>query len=185
MDDIRPAIPGDDRRSMTYAEIAAARGISADSAVRLVRRKRWSKQAGNDGTVRVLVPANEATPASTRTPRGQPGGYPAGHPLAAPADILPVILGAIREVMQPLSEQIEAANRRADNERERADDERTRADRERDRADSLAQQLAAVEGELIGVRVEAAGLRCKLKQQAQPPPEPPRSAWQRFLTWRR
>jgi uncharacterized coiled-coil DUF342 family protein len=130
MDDIHQVIRGDDRRSMTYAEIAAARGISADSAVRLVRRKRWTKQAGNDGTVRVLVPVGEAIPASPRKPGGQPGGQPRGQPGGrppgyAPADILPVILGAIREVMQPLSEQIEAANRRADHERDRADTDGT------------------------------------------------------------
>jgi hypothetical protein len=132
MDDIRPAIPGDDRRSMTYTEIAAARGISPESAVRLVRRKHWQKQAGNDGTVRVLVPAAETTPASERTPGGRPGGQPGRQPGGQPLqDILPAILGAIREVVRPLSEQIEAANRRADRERERADQaERRLAEKE-------------------------------------------------------
>jgi hypothetical protein len=136
MDDIRPATPGDDRRSMTYTEIAAARGISPASAVRLVRRKHWQKQAGNDGTIRVLVPDAEATPASERTPGGQPGGRPGGQPGRQPGgqalqDILPAILGAIREVVRPLSEQIEAANRRADRERERADQaERRLAEKE-------------------------------------------------------
>jgi hypothetical protein len=131
MDDIHPGIRDDDRRSMTYAEIAATRGISADSAVRLVRRKRWPKQAGNNGTVRVRVPADEATPANPRPSRGQPGGQPAGHP---PADILPVIRKAIREVIQPLSEQLEAAN-------QRADDDRARADRAEEKADRLQVEL--------------------------------------------
>jgi C4-dicarboxylate-specific signal transduction histidine kinase len=122
MDDIRPVIREDDRRSMTYAEIAAARRISADSAVRLVRRKRWAKQAGNDGTVRVLVPAVEAIPASVRSPGRQPGG----HPPAPPADMPSVIREAIREVIQPLTALIEAANRRADQaERRLADKDAT------------------------------------------------------------
>src|SRR3954465_11144737 len=53
-----PCLP---RRSttirMTYADLAAARGISLDAARRLVLRKRWSKQIGNDGLTRALVPA--------------------------------------------------------------------------------------------------------------------------------
>jgi len=131
MDDIHPGIRDDDRRSMTYAEIAATRGISAEAAVRLVRQKRWSKQAGNGGTVQVRVPADEATPASARTPGRQPGGHPGGRPRT---DILPVIREAIREVMQPLSAQLEAANRRAD-------DGRARADRAEENADRLQAEL--------------------------------------------
>jgi hypothetical protein len=51
---------GDGARRMTYAELAAVRGISALSAERLVRRRRWPRQTGNDGVVRVLVPLTEA-----------------------------------------------------------------------------------------------------------------------------
>ena len=51
---------GDGARRMTYAELAAVRGISALSAERLVRRKHWSRQVGNDGVVRVLVPLTES-----------------------------------------------------------------------------------------------------------------------------
>src|SRR3954451_3880752 len=47
---------------MTYADLAAARGISLDAARRLVLRKRWSKQIGNDGLTRALVPAEYAEP---------------------------------------------------------------------------------------------------------------------------
>src|SRR3954453_588671 len=141
MDDIRPDVRGDDRRSMTYVELATARGISAKSAERLVRRRRWSKQAGNDGTVRVLVPVDETQPSSARNPGHQsrrPGGHQAGQPDGhPPADILPAIREAVREVIRPLSEKIEAANRRADAERDRAD-------RERERADQAEQRLAAL-----------------------------------------
>lgn len=59
MSDITLAVGGGTRR-MTYAELAAVRGISAVSAERLVRRRRWPRQAGNDGVVRVLVPLTEA-----------------------------------------------------------------------------------------------------------------------------
>jgi hypothetical protein len=47
---------GDGARRMTYAELAAVRGISLSSARRLVIRHRWPRQAGNDGIVRVTVP---------------------------------------------------------------------------------------------------------------------------------
>src|SRR3954453_3403033 len=47
---------------MTYAELAIARGISLDAARRLVLRKRWSKQIGNDGLTRALVPAEYTEP---------------------------------------------------------------------------------------------------------------------------
>ena len=144
MDDVRPVVRDDDRRSMTYAEIASARGISAKSAERLVRRRRWSKQVGNYGTVRVLVPPDEARPASVRNPRGHPEGHPGGHQAGHPPDILSAIREAVREIIRPLSEQIEAANRRADDERARADRKRERADQaERRVAELLAEQRTA------------------------------------------
>jgi hypothetical protein len=46
----------DDVRWLTYAELAEALGIGADSARNLVRRKRWSRKPGNDGLARVGVP---------------------------------------------------------------------------------------------------------------------------------
>jgi hypothetical protein len=53
-----------DTRSLTYAEIGKARGISAASAKRLALRHGWRKVAGNDGFARVSVPVTwlEASP---------------------------------------------------------------------------------------------------------------------------
>jgi hypothetical protein len=51
-------------RVMTYAEIAATFGIAHDSARRLVRRKRWTRTKGNDGTARIEVPL-DALPTSS------------------------------------------------------------------------------------------------------------------------
>jgi hypothetical protein len=51
---------GGDVRWMTYAELGRVRGISTASATRLAFRRKWQRQAGNDGTARVAVPANEA-----------------------------------------------------------------------------------------------------------------------------
>jgi hypothetical protein len=52
----------DDIRWMTYAELGVARGISTASATRLVFRRRWRRQVGNKGVVKVAVPAAEAKP---------------------------------------------------------------------------------------------------------------------------
>src|SRR5690242_12778545 len=51
----------EDGQWMSKAELAAARGISLASADRLVRRRKWRRQKGNDGRVRVLVPAGTAS----------------------------------------------------------------------------------------------------------------------------
>jgi hypothetical protein len=51
---------GDGARRMTYAELADIRRISMASAMRLVRRKNWPRQVGNDGVVRILVPLSAA-----------------------------------------------------------------------------------------------------------------------------
>ena len=55
---------GDDVRWLSYGELAQAREISTASAIRLVFRRKWRRQDGNDGTVRVAVPVDEANPQS-------------------------------------------------------------------------------------------------------------------------
>ena len=53
---------GDDVRWLSYGELGQVRGISTASAIRLVFRRKWRRQDGNDGTVRVAVPVDEANP---------------------------------------------------------------------------------------------------------------------------
>jgi flagellar biosynthesis GTPase FlhF len=53
---------GDDWTWLTYRELGHARGISTASAIRLAFRRKWRRQGGNDGTVRVAVPVDEAAP---------------------------------------------------------------------------------------------------------------------------
>ena len=55
---------GDDFRWLSYTELAQARGISTASAIRLAFRCKWRRQDGNDGTVRVAVPVDEARPST-------------------------------------------------------------------------------------------------------------------------
>jgi hypothetical protein len=42
--------------SVTFAELATRLGITVPSAKNLVRRKRWSRHAGNNGLTRITVP---------------------------------------------------------------------------------------------------------------------------------
>jgi hypothetical protein len=93
MSDITLAV-GDGARRMTYAELAAVRGISALSAERLVRRKHWPRQAGNDGIVRVLVPLTEAHKVGGTARFRAPD-----NPRTSAPDIREVIREVIRETL--------------------------------------------------------------------------------------
>jgi hypothetical protein len=86
---------GDGARRMTYAELAAVRGISVLSAERLVRRRHWPRQMGNDGVVRVLVPLTEARKVGGKSQVSGPG-YP-------PRTDRPDIRGVIREVIREMA----------------------------------------------------------------------------------
>jgi hypothetical protein len=130
MTDINLAV-GDGSRRMTYAELAAVRGISVASAERLVRRRRWARQVGNDGVVRVLVPLAEArkrkptaladtapdNPADIRT-------SPQTSPLIAPD--IPPIIRTLESAVAALREQLAAANARADRAEQQAIEDRRR-----------------------------------------------------------
>ena len=89
---------GDGARRMTYAELAAVRGISALSAERLVRRHKWLRQTGNDGVVRVLVPLTEARKVGGNQRVSRPGRPPLTS--AAP---VPDVRAVIREVIREIS----------------------------------------------------------------------------------
>ena len=146
--DITPARP-DSARRLTYAELAAVRGISRASAERLVRRKHWPRQIGNDGVVRVLVPPENATPESVGNSAHGSSGHPPPKtaPDSAPATI-PDIMAVIRDVVSPLTVQL-------GRERERV----VRAERKVDQlevalADALAAERIAA-GEAAALRAEA------------------------------
>jgi len=110
MDDITPAT-----RRMTHTELGAARGISPKSAERLAQRRRWPRQIGSDGTARVVVPIGEDRVTLRR--QGLSSARDIGHVLGA----------AIRDIVAPLSAQLEQ--------------ERARADRAEDKADRLQAEL--------------------------------------------
>jgi hypothetical protein len=72
-------------RWLTYAELAETLGIGPDSARNLVRRKRWSRQTGNDGLARIGVPV-ERLEAQAEAKRGDEGDVPSDGPTAPPSD---------------------------------------------------------------------------------------------------
>jgi hypothetical protein len=94
-------------RWMTFAELAAARGISKDSAITLVRRHGWRRQRDNQGHVIALVPltwAQESEGRADNPPASQPDSQP-----DAPTDRT-VLAGALAALEDALGE----ANKRAD-----------------------------------------------------------------------
>jgi len=171
---------GNGARRMTYAELATVRGISALSAERLVRRRHWPRQTGNDGVVRILVPLTEARKVSGKRHVASPGHSPRTEPDirgvirevireiagAAPPDVRDDIReddrGAVRALesaIEALREQLRIANELAANAGRQLEVERQLVEDGRKRLDELQTVLAdAVTAQRIAAD-EAAALR--------------------------
>jgi hypothetical protein len=146
---------GDGARRMTYAELAAVRGISALSAERLVRRKHWPRQAGNDGVIRVLVPLAEA-----RKVGGNRRPARSGHPPLTSAAPVPDLRAVIREVIREISDAAPPDDR----DDVRALEEREKLVTERDRFRALAEDRdRTIEQQQETIR----DLRARLDAEAQ------------------
>jgi hypothetical protein len=109
---------------MTYDELAASRGFTRRAAVRLTQRQRLRRQPGNDGLVRVWVPADLAKPSQRR-------------PHHDDARALTVLEGAV----VALREQLERAEARADRAESAITGERASADALRDQLDAVRLEL--------------------------------------------
>ena len=107
---------------MTYDELAASRGFTRRAAVRLTQRQRLRRQPGNDGQVRVWVPADMAKPSQRSSHRDNAGDDARDTGLTAGA------LVALEAAVAALTARADAADQRADAERARADAERVRGD---------------------------------------------------------
>jgi hypothetical protein len=132
----------DDTRSLTYAELGKARGISTASAKRLAPRHGWHKEPGNDGLARVRVPATWLeTPPATDGARRPGDTSPATVPVAT-----------LARVQQDAENAIRATE--------------ARAEQEAQAAAELRVQAARLEGELAGLqeamrRADAAAQRAE------------------------
>ena len=166
---------GDGARRMTYAELAESRRISVSSAERLVRRRHWRRQVGNDGVVRILVPLDDA-----RDRRQHADSDKGLSVRTSPEDIRTSgdVRGTIRTLepaVRTLGEQLEAANSSLLSERRRAEQAEHRVDelqalltQERRQIDRLhidladavtAEQIAA--GEASALRAIVTALRAR------------------------
>lgn len=141
----------DDARRLTYAELAAVRGISRASAERLVRRKRWPRQVGNDGVVRVTIPQDETAPDKPGNGADRHPEHPAPDSSLSASAATPDIMGVIREVMAPLTEQLAR--------------ERERVDRAERKVEELDLALADARTAERIAAAEAAALRAAADQQ--------------------
>jgi hypothetical protein len=135
---------GDGARRMTYAELAAVRGISPLSAERLVRRRHWPRQTGNDGVVRVLVPLTEA-----RNTGGTHRVASPGHPPRTGPDIRGVIREVIREIAGAAPPDVRDDIREDDRETVRALERAIEALREQL---SIANELTANTGHQLEIK---------------------------------
>jgi len=176
---------GDGARRMTYAELAAARGISPASAKRLTQRHRWGRQIGNDGVVRVIVPLsalvnsaegqgknitpdNSMPPATTTTGPVTPAAITgdvtndvAGDVIPA-TDVLARAIETLREQLVKANQREEAERRRAEYAEHRLEVERQLVENGRKRVDELQTALVdAVAAERITAS-EASALRSEV-----------------------
>jgi transposase-like protein len=139
--------------SVTFAELAMKLGLTVPSTKNLVRRKKWSRHAGNDGLTRIIVPVayieeNASTDAGTdaATPTVDTGTE-AGTHLAA---------------LAALERQIERLER-----------ENAALKNERDVLASMPVQIAALRATLEAVSAE----RDRLTDQVRAMIVPPRRSW--------
>lgn len=65
----------DETRLMTYAEAASTLGIQLDSVKRRARNRRWHREKGNDGLVRIAVPFDAIPSVKADNPPDYPANY--------------------------------------------------------------------------------------------------------------
>ena len=149
---------------LSYPELARLRGINLTSAFRLARRHGWRRQKGNDGKLRVLVPAADRTIDLDKSDdRGR------REPDKGQDNDLALVVAALRsdtmEVIRPLQDaiavleaQLTEANSRTDRADQALAGERARADVLREQLDAAHTALVTAQGEATDAvaRAEAA-----------------------------
>jgi hypothetical protein len=137
-------------QSLTYADLAELLGITAESANRLARRRRWPRTMGNDGRVRVTVP--EGVLVRADSPPVSPGD---GAPDSPPDNPVHALIARLEADLIEARTRAEAAEARI----ERVATEFAARDAahaaqfaaERDRADRAQAELAAVADRLTEI----------------------------------
>jgi hypothetical protein len=158
-----------DGQWLTYSELADRLGVSVQAARRRVLRSRWSRQRGNDGKARVLLPSDvEVEPAPARR-----------HDSASDADAHgAATIAALESHIKTLQEELAT-----ERERSGAQLAAARADLaiERERADKAiagVEALVATESERADRAIAAFE---QLAQRLEALAEPRRPWWQRLV----
>jgi chromosome segregation ATPase len=157
---------------MTYTELAHARGISKSSAERLVFRNHWRRQRGNNGVTRALVPLESLTGDTACDAAGD--APPVMTPAETP-DVSPDVSGAINslqaraisaleDAVATLREQMDGANRLADEAEQRAAAALALADRLGTQLADAGERATRAEAKLLSLEAD---LRAKDTQIAE------------------
>jgi hypothetical protein len=155
-------------RWLTYAELAEARGIDKASAIRLCLRRKWPRQKGNDGTVRVAVPLTAIRQS------GDTNNDVSADPSSDVSYASYSVVSALEARVAALEEDVRRERASADRERERADQERARADAVQAEFRQAAERAARAEGAAGELRLQLQDLRGELERARRP-------AWRRWL----
>lgn len=152
---------GEGSRWLSYDDMATALRITPDSARRLVARRKWARQQGNDGRTLVAVPLDRLPPDDA------PGAGEGATPIIPP-DISPAVTPDTPspvQVLQARVTELEAELRI-----------------ERERSAGLAAVSEAERRHAAEIRADRDAWRAQVERLATPAPHPPRSAW---WPWRR
>ena len=180
---------GGEGRWLTYVEISQISGIGRESAVKLVQREGWSCIPGNDGSARILVPADWLRQAERPVSDVSPGvlgevsrliqaldaRFSAFAGQAKEAGQRAELAEAVTENERARAAQAEARARAADADRRSADERadaahadrraaEMRAESERARAELVEQVLTAERERIDRVREERDRIRAELRQ---------------------
>ena len=122
---------------MTYDELATSRAITRRAAVRLTQRQRLRREPGNDGLVRIWVPASTRLPSQGQSHRD-------GGDDARDTGLMAGALATLEAAVAVLTGRAEA-DRRVEQAEARADVEQARADDLRERLETTERQMAQAE----------------------------------------
>jgi hypothetical protein len=151
---------GDDSRWLSYGELGQARRITTASAIRLAFRRKWPRQDGNDGTVRVAVPVDETDPQKEVTDSDGDG---VGRDIGQVVSLLETAAAMLRERGEEADVMVAALHANAEEalalaEAETAAEREARRQAEAARGDAEA-QLSKVRADLERVSREAEARR--------------------------
>jgi hypothetical protein len=142
-----------DARWLTHAELAAARGISTASAIKLALRHRWRKQRDNRGTVRCLVPIEFIGPQASI------GADAGAVSRAEPRADLSAAIATLQAALTLLGDQLSHERTRADAAVAERDDLHAKLADGRAEIAALREQLEHAQGEAAAAQETVGELR--------------------------